>query len=198
MRAVVFHGRGSSPDKVDWLISPLEKFGLSVTAPQIKDVADAYEAGASLLPLEVAAGHSMGGTAALLLAARNPGKVKCVISVAGPVDRRLQLQWLESRGDKFSKRLANELASLGHVLDETSPSRYIGPGMPPVLYIRGERDEIVPRSHVDILVGLADKFNFHVDVVEIAGMGHTPKSDDEKEKIARVITNFLEKYLRTP
>ncbi len=196
MRAIVYHGRGSSPEKVDWLIKPLRDLGYEVAAPTIRDVSDAYEAGLSLLPVDVAAGHSMGGTAALLLAARNPGMVGCVISVAGPVDRRLQLQWLESKGDKFSKRLANELAALGPLLDETSPSRYIGRGMPPVLYIRGERDDVVPRAHVDVLVGLAEKFGFPVDVVEIAGMGHTPKGDEEREKVARVIANFVEKCPR--
>ncbi|MEZ0248405.1 MAG: alpha/beta hydrolase-fold protein [Thermoproteus sp.] len=197
MRAIVYHGRGSSPDRVDWLVEPIRALGYEVVAPNIRDVADAYEAGLSALPVAISAGHSMGGTAALLLAARNPGKVGCVVSVAGPVDRRLQLQWLESKGDKFSKRLANELAALGSQLDETSPSRYIGPGMPPVLYIRGERDDVVPRAHVDILVGLADKFGFRVDVVEISGMGHTPKTDDEREKIARVIANFVEKCPKT-
>lgn len=181
---------------MDWLIKPLRDLGYEVAAPTIRDVSDAYEAGLSLLPVDVAAGHSMGGTAALLLAARNPGMVGCVISVAGPVDRRLQLQWLESKGDKFSKRLANELAALGPLLDETSPSRYIGRGMPPVLYIRGERDDVVPRAHVDVLVGLAEKFGFPVDVVEIAGMGHTPKGDEEREKVARVIANFVEKCPR--
>jgi Dipeptidyl aminopeptidases/acylaminoacyl-peptidases len=116
------------------------------------------------------------------------------VSVAGPVDRRLQLRWLEGKGDRLSKRLAHELAALGSQLDETSPSRYIGQGMPPVLYIRGDRDDVVPRAHVDVLIGLADKFGFHVDVVEIAGMGHTPRSDEEREKVAKVIANFVEKY----
>jgi dipeptidyl aminopeptidase/acylaminoacyl peptidase len=198
MKAIAYHGRGSSPEKIDWLIEPLRGLGYEVVAPAIRDVADAYEIGLSSLPVDVAAGHSMGGTAALLLAARNSGKVGCVVSVAGPVDRRLQLQWLESRGDKFSKRLAHELAALGSQLDETSPSRYIGQGMPPVLYIRGDRDDVVPRAHIDILVGLADKFGFHVDVVEIAGMGHTPKTDEEKEKIARVVANFVEKCAKRP
>ncbi len=198
MKAIVYHGRGSSPDKIDWLINPIRSLGYDVFAPSIRDVADAYEIGLSSLPVDIAAGHSMGGTAALLLAARNPGKVGCVISVAGPVDRRLQLQWLENKGDKFSKRLANELAALGPQLDETSPSRYIGQGMPPILYIRGERDDVVPRAHVDLLVGLADKFGFSVDVVEISGMGHTPRNDEEREKIARIIANFVEKCPRRP
>ena len=79
----------------------------------------------------------MGGTVALLLAANNPGSVKCVVAVAAPVDRRLQLQYLLQSDDPYLKRLANHLASLGSRLELTSPSRFIGSGMPPVLYIRG-------------------------------------------------------------
>ncbi|MBP1448715.1 MAG: prolyl oligopeptidase family serine peptidase [Thermoproteus sp.] len=198
MKSVVYHGRGSSPDKIDWLIAPIREAGFEVVVPNIREVADAYEAGIRELPVDLAAGHSMGGTAALLLAARNPGKVGCVVAVAGPVDRRLQLQWLEGRGDKYSKRLANELASLGPQLDETSPSRYIGQGMPPVLYIRGERDDLVPRAHVDVLVGLADKFGFRVDIVEVRGMGHVPKFEEERRKIADVVKNFLSNCPRRP
>lgn len=199
MKAIAYHGRGSSPDRIDWLVSAIREAGVEVVVtPNIRDVADAYEAGARELPVDVAAGHSMGGTAALLLAARNPGSVKCVIAVAAPVDRRLQLQWLENKGDRYSKHLANELAALGPQLDATSPSRYIGPGMPPVLYIRGDRDDVVPRAHVDILVGLADKFNFPVDVVEIQGMGHTPKSEQERQAVKNAVVNFLASCLKKP
>lgn len=55
----------------------------------------------------------MGGTVALLLAANNPGSVKCVVAVAAPVDRRLQLLYLLQSDDPYLKRLANHLASLG-------------------------------------------------------------------------------------
>ncbi|MFZ8807667.1 MAG: alpha/beta fold hydrolase [Pyrobaculum sp.] len=101
-KAVAFHGYRSSPSNIQWLTQPLWEAGFGVAAPVIRDVEDGYEAGLRELPVEVAAGHSMGGTVALLLAARNPGSVKCVVAVAAPVDRRLQLQYLLQSEDPIS------------------------------------------------------------------------------------------------
>jgi dipeptidyl aminopeptidase/acylaminoacyl peptidase len=165
--------------------------GFEVAAPTFRDVEDGYEAGLRELPVEVAAGHSMGGTVALLLAARNPGSVKCVVAVAAPVDRRLQLQYLLQSDDPYLRKLANHLASLGSKLELTSPSRYIGSNMPPVLYIRGSEDHVVPRTHIDILAGLSDKFNFPLEVVEVPGMGHAPQTEEQLRKIAEAVTRFV-------
>ena len=190
-KAVAFHGYRSSPQNIQWLTQPLVEAGFEVVAPAYREVEDGYEAGLRELPVEVAAGHSMGGTVALLLAAKNPGSVKCVVAVAAPVDRRLQLQYLLQSDDPYLKKLANQLTSLGNKLELTSPSRYIGSGMPPVLYVRGSEDRVVPRTHIDILAGLSDKFNFPLEVVEVPGMGHTPKTEEQLRKIAEAVTRFV-------
>jgi len=101
------------------------------------------------------------------------------------------LQWLLERGDKT----ANDLMSLGSQIEETSPSRFIRPGMPPVLYIRGGKDELIPRTHVDVLVSLADKFNFPVEVFEIDDMGHAPGEEDIA-KISQIIKEFIYRYFK--
>jgi len=188
---VAFHGYRSSPQNIQWLTQPLLEVGFEVAAPTFRDVEDGYEAGLRELPVEVVAGHSMGGTVALLLAAKNPGSVKCVVAVAAPVDRRLQLQYLLQSDDPYLKRLANHLASLGSRLELTSPSRFIGSGMPPVLYIRGSEDRVVPRTHIDILAGLSDKFNFPLEVVEVPGMGHSPQTEEQLRKIAEAVARFV-------
>lgn len=193
-KAVAFHGYRSSPENIGWLIAPLREAGFNVVTPVIRDVDDGYEEGLKELPADVVAGHSMGGTVALLLAARNPGSVKCVIAVASPVDRRLQLQYLLQSEDPYLKKLANNLASLGNKLEQTSPSRFIGNGMPPVLYIRGSEDRVVPRTHVDILAGLSDRFNFPLEVVEIEGMAHSPQREDHVAAVADAVKKFVAKY----
>jgi dipeptidyl aminopeptidase/acylaminoacyl peptidase len=190
-KAVAFHGYKSSPQNIQWLTQPLLEAGFEVVAPAYREVEDGYEAGLKVLPVDVAAGHSMGGTVALLLAAKNPGSKKCVVAVAAPVDRRLQLQYLLQSDDPYLRKLANHLASLGSKLELTSPSRFIGSGMPPVLYIRGSEDRVVPRTHVDILAGLSDKFNFPLEVVEVPGMGHTPQTEEQLRKIAEAVTRFI-------
>jgi dipeptidyl aminopeptidase/acylaminoacyl peptidase len=95
------------------------------------------------------------------------------------------------------KKLANHLASLGGKLEQTSHSRYIGNGMPPVLYIRGSADNVVPRIHVDILAGLSDKFNFPLEVVEIEGMGHSPQREEHVNRIADAVKKFVGKCSST-
>ncbi|ACB39841.1 alpha/beta hydrolase [Pyrobaculum neutrophilum] len=192
-KALAFHGYRSSPSNIQWLTRPLADAGFDVVTPHVREVEDGYEAGLRELPAAVAAGHSMGGTVALLLAARNPGAVKCVVAVAAPVDRRLQMQYMLQSGDAYLRRLANELASLGSKLDQTSPSRFIGPGMPPVLYIRGTEDRVVPRTHVDILAGLSDKFNFPLEVVEVPGMGHSPQGEELQGRVASAVLKFVER-----
>jgi dipeptidyl aminopeptidase/acylaminoacyl peptidase len=194
-KAVAFHGYKSSPQNIQWLTQPLSEAGFEVVAPAIRDVEDGYEAGLRELPVDVAAGHSMGGTVALLLAARNPGSVKCVVAVAAPVDRRLQLQYLLQSDDPHLKKLGNQLASLGSKLELTSPSRFIGSGMPPVLYIRGSEDRVVPRTHIDILAGLSDKFNFPLEVVEVEGMDHAPRTEEHRRKVAEAILSFVKRCI---
>jgi len=196
-KALVFHGFRSSPANVQWLAEPLRGLGLEVVAPQIREVEDGYEAGIRELPVVVAAGHSMGGTVALLLVAKNPGLVKCVVAVAAPVDRRLQLQYMSQSDNPYLRRLANELMALGNKLELTSPSRYIGNGMPPVLYIRGSNDDVVPRTHIDILAGLSDRFNFPLEVVEVEGMGHTPKEEAHIRQVAEAIVKFVSKCTKS-
>lgn len=189
-KALAFHGYGSSPANIGWLVTPLEKLGFRVVAPNIREVEDGYESGLKELPVAVAAGHSMGGTVALLLAAKNPGSVGCVIAVAAPVDRRLQLQYMLQSDSPYLKKLANRLMSMEGKLEQTSPSRFIGPNMPPVLYIRGTNDDVVPRTHVDILAGLSDRFNFPLEVAEIEGMGHSPTSEEHFKKIGEAVAKF--------
>ncbi|MFN7106391.1 MAG: alpha/beta hydrolase family protein [Pyrobaculum sp.] len=190
-KALAFHGYKSSPANIQWLVDILKEVGLDVIAPSYRDVEEGYEAGLKELPVAIAAGHSLGGTVAMLIAARNPGAVGCVIAVGSPVDRRLQLQYLLQSENPYLRRIANELAALGSRLEQTSPSRYINSKMPPVLYIRGSSDWVVPRVHVDILVGLSDRFNFPLEVTEVDGMEHTPQSVEHLEKIREVVAKFV-------
>ncbi|MFN3804070.1 MAG: alpha/beta hydrolase [Pyrobaculum sp.] len=189
-KALAFHGYKSSPANIQWLVDILKEAGFDVRAPSYREVEEGYEAGLRELPVAVAAGHSLGGTVAMLLAARNPGAVGCVIAVGSPVDRRLQLQYLLQSENSQLRRIANELAALGSRLEQTSPSRFINGKMPPVLYIRGSDDWVVPRAHVDILAGLSDRFNFPLEVAEVDKMEHAPQAG-HLEKIREVVARFV-------
>ena len=186
-RALAFHGRGSSPERIRWLVEALEAAGLRVEAPSYREVDEGYAIAASRLPLAVVAGHSMGGTVAMLVAARHPDSVRCAISIAGPVDRLEQLRYVRARG---LAELARELEALGEErLAETSPIRYLGPRTPPILYIWGDRDDVVPRLHLDLLRDAARRLGFRLVDVVVEGMGHVPRGH-HLGLVKRIVAEF--------
>ncbi len=193
MLALLFHGKGSSPEKINWLTRPFKNMGFRVEAPKIDEVADGVSIGSKIIENErdpvITGGHSMGGTVALLLAAKYPKKVKCVVAVAAPVDRVLQLKWLE-KGEEGSVRrmLYNDIVARLSMrdLEESSPIRYINGEYPPVIYIRGSADDIVPAEHLELLKRKANEYGFRVIELVIEGMGHTPRSQHVK-----VIESFI-------
>ncbi len=146
MLALLFHGKGSSPEKINWLTRPFRNMGFKVEAPKIDEVADGFSIGSRIIENEnnpvITGGHSMGGTVALLLAAK--------------------------------------------YLEESSPIRYINGEYPPVIYIRGSVDDIVPVEHLELLKRKANEYGFKVIELTIEGMGHTPRSQHVK-----VIEGFI-------
>lgn len=194
MKALVFHGRGSSPEKINWLIKPLKEAGLEVIAPPIMEVEDGLEIGSKIIKSErdsvITAGHSMGGTVALLLATRFPSHVKCSIVVSAPVDRLLQLKYLEEGAEGTLRRSIYEELRRKYPRDEyfieTSPINYINESTPPILYIWGTADDVVPRNQLTALESRAAKL---VKVI-VNGMTHTPRSQHLNE-INNAVRQFL-------
>jgi len=193
-RALAFHGRGSTPDRIRWLIDALEAAGLVVEAPSYGEVDEGYRIAVSRLPIDVVAGHSMGGTVAMLLAAKHPDEVRCVISIAGPVDRLEQLRYMKERG---LNRLASEVEALGiEKLIETSPIKYLSERTPPILYIWGDRDDIVPITHLQMLRDAAKRLGFRLVDVVVEGMGHVPRGH-QLGLVKRIVTEFAAGCIRT-
>ncbi|MEM1860311.1 MAG: S9 family peptidase, partial [Metallosphaera sp.] len=90
MHSIVLHGKGSSPSKVEWLSVPLKRFG-TVEVPNFDyDVEQGLEI-VLKTDFQLIAGHSRGGTVALLAGARRGVPV---IAVSAPTDRLLQLEHL--------------------------------------------------------------------------------------------------------
>jgi len=193
MLALLFHGKGSSPEKINWLTRPFREMGFRVETPRIIEVADGVAAGSRIIEDEgdgvIVGGHSMGGSVALILAAKYPSKVKCSVVVAAPVDRVLQLKWLERGGEGSVRRaLYNDIVSrlTMREVEETSPIRYISGNYPPVIYIRGSADDIVPIDHLELLRRKSNELGFRLIELTIEGMGHTPRSQH-----VRVIEDFI-------
>ncbi|QKR00261.1 prolyl oligopeptidase family serine peptidase [Metallosphaera tengchongensis] len=190
MLSLVLHGRGSSPDKVDWLAQPLKRFG-DVKVPQFEyDVEDGLRVALSM-NFDIIAGHSRGGTIALLAAAK---KGVPVIAVSAPSDRLLQLSHLSKFPEgSEQRRLYSFLSSVPQEkLVETSPVTYSS-CLRDVLLIHGEHDEVVPKEHSELLCKEVRSKGNKCELV-ILEMRHSPPKHMYGE-ISKVIQAWVEKTL---
>lgn len=188
MEIFVLHGKHSSPEKVSWLSKPLKKFG-NVQVPffdfEIKQGLEILKG----KEIDCIAGHSRGGTAALLAA--EIMNIKCVIAVSAPIDRIYQMNYLCKFGeDTIQHKLCLELRALPEEeLKETSPI-YMLDKLDNVLIIHGDSDEIVPLWHSKTLYERLNGLGRNVRLEIIKGMKHTPMRS-QYSYIEKIITEFM-------
>ncbi|MEM0169460.1 MAG: prolyl oligopeptidase family serine peptidase [Metallosphaera sp.] len=188
MKSIVLHGKGSSPHKVEWLSNPLRTFGQVDTPDFDYDVEEGLRIVLSK-EFDLIAGHSRGGTVALLAGAK---KGLPVIAVSAPTDRLLQLEHLskfptESEQGKLYKYLStfpNER------LIETSPITY-AKDLRNVLLIHGEKDEVVPKIHSEVLCEKVKESGNRCDFV-VLEMRHSPPKH-LYNKIERIVLEWVKR-----
>ncbi len=141
MKILALHGKGSDPAKIAWLISPLKIFG-DVDAPYVDIEANEFLKSYLKTEYDIVAGHSRGGTYALLYSAF---KGKPVIAVSSPSDRLKQSEYLKGfQPGTVQKRLYEDLQKIQkEYLAETSPINYADK-IKNALLIHGSEDDIVP------------------------------------------------------
>jgi len=186
MKCLVLHGKNSSPEKIRWLTEPISKFA-EVNAPYVEQEVEEIVSRFKDDRYECVAGHSRGGTAALILGSLM--KAEYVIAVSSPTDRNMQLEYLSMfEKGTVQSRLYKDLSVLKN-LDKTSPINYANQLVnSKVLLIYGEKDEIVPLDHgrkmCDLLKGNSCNF------VIIPGMKHSPAGHQIGE-LSKIIEDFL-------
>jgi Dipeptidyl aminopeptidases/acylaminoacyl-peptidases len=186
MRSLVLHGKGSSPEKVSWLWEPLKEFGNVEVPPFDYSVEEGLQL-ALRESFDLVAGHSRGGTIALLAGAK---KGRPVIAVSAPTDRILQLEHLYNRRDlPGSKELYQYLSSIPvEVLRETSPVNHSSL-LKDVLLIHGIRDEVVPAEHSKILCEKVREMGNRCTLL-LLDMRHSPPAH-LYSKIRQIIQDWI-------
>ncbi|MBW9142029.1 MAG: prolyl oligopeptidase family serine peptidase [Candidatus Aramenus sp.] len=188
MISLVLHGKGSSPDKVTWLSDPLKEFGQVLAPPFDYEVREGVERALSL-SFDLIAGHSRGGTIALVVGAL---KGKPVIAVSAPTDRVKQLEYL-SKFPEGTLQYRNYL-DLSKVPSEElvkySPIKY-AEKLKKVLLIHGKNDEVVLPSHS---VELCERVKENGGYCELhlLEMRHSPPAHAFRE-----IKEIVVKWVRT-
>lgn len=91
--------------------------------------------------------------------------------------------WMGSRSDRM------ELAK------RVSPMTYVRGGLPPILTIHGDVDNIVPYQHALDLHAKLDEAGVVNKIHTVPGKGHGNFSPDEQQEIFRVIRDFLGQHV---
>ncbi len=182
----------------------MKSLNLEVIAPTYKDFEDGLNKIRELLEgtndRYIIAGHSMGGTIALLTAS-TMDRIACAISVSGPTDRLAQIKWLLS-GEPGSvrRRTYEELVRIDsrqvteEFLTKTSPINYLRPNLPPMLLIHGTNDELVNIRQVEDYYERAKSLGNVIELIRVEGMPHTPRGGKDIRVIAKAIESFVRKY----
>ena len=186
MHSIVLHGKGSSPSKVEWLSVPLKRFG-TVEVPNFDyDVEQGLEI-VLKTDFQLIAGHSRGGTVALLAGARRGVPV---IAVSAPTDRLLQLEHLSKfPEDSEQGKLYRYLSSFPREkLLETSPIAHAS-SLRNILLIHGKGDDVVPIIQSERLCDKVREAGNSCEIVKL-NMRHSPPKHLYGE-IENVIVNWV-------
>ncbi|ALU12770.1 hypothetical protein EYM_07330 [Ignicoccus islandicus DSM 13165] len=182
---MTFHGYGSSPSRIKWLIEAFEELEIDVTAPKLpQPLVKAYEYVKTLgLDADAFSGHSMGGALSLILAAQ---RSKPAIAVAPPTDLSFQLEYM--RRTPSLKKIYDEIASLVKIEEMVRLSPMNFRYEKPVLIIHGTDDKVVP---IEQSIQFCKKIP-KCKLVEINGMSHTPRKEEEITILKKSIREFVE------
>ena len=131
----------------------------------IKELRARYNPGKVLLT-----GGSMGGTSALIFAARNAALIDGVYALCPATDTA---EIFPSFSDQFLKSYGGSPTEVPEVYRERSSRHYADElsGLP-VAIIHGDEDALLPVSHSRILVESLRTQNARLQYVEIEGCGH--------------------------
>lgn len=102
--------------------------------------------------------------------------------LSGPNARSYAVQWVGSAKNRED------------IARAVSPLTYVRPGLPPVLSIHGDKDQIVPYSHNSRLHEALTKAGTSSELFTVPGGGHGNFKPDERAKIYVKIREFLAKH----
>jgi dipeptidyl aminopeptidase/acylaminoacyl peptidase len=99
--------------------------------------------------------------------------------IAGPNLKNYAAMWMGS------------MPNAAEVAKSVSPLTYVRAGLPPIITIHGDKDDVVPYSHATRLKTALDKVNVPNKLVTIPGGGHGMFTPQQYETAYEEIWKFL-------
>lgn len=195
---------------VDYRLAPKNRFPAAVSDVKsalkyLKDHAQELKIDAKRIAV---IGSSAGGHLALMLAtttqdidsikassSSNPTPIRAAVSIAGPTDLSAPLpHQSELVVESF---IGKKRAEAPELCREASPIVFVNRNSSPILFIHGDRDEIVPyKQSVDMLAA-CKKAGVVSELVTLHNRGHADGGDPkENEAAIRTMVNFLAQNLK--
>lgn len=101
--------------------------------------------------------------------------------------------------EKLSHLLGGHPTEKPELARKLSPIKHLGPNMPPILLIHGERDQVLPISQSDLFLEKAKIFETEVNLLRVRGAAHSLQGKSITPKIEvvnRQVSSFVLGHLK--
>ncbi|HEY8004399.1 MAG TPA: S9 family peptidase, partial [Phenylobacterium sp.] len=140
-------------------------------------------------------GASYGGYAALAGAALDPGVYRCAVSVAGPADMPIFVEWARDHSgldaERYWERFMGGQKAGDASLAQISPARHVDKVTAPVLLIHGKDDTVVPLEQSRIMANALKRAGKPVDLVILDSTDHWLTRGDTRLAMLKATVDFL-------
>ncbi|MBH5322172.1 alpha/beta hydrolase family protein [Aurantiacibacter sediminis] len=142
-------------------------------------------------------GSSYGGFAAVWGVIRNPEIYRCAASWAGVMHFERQLNHdrdylFGQNARRWRERVDGDQTDFD--LDDVSPAVQVERLTRPVLLAHGQRDNTVPFSQYQLMVGRAERADVLLETLALEGSGHNFFSRADEETYHRTLLDFLAEH----
>ncbi len=142
-------------------------------------------------------GWSFGGYAALMTALENPGRYRCVVSIAGVTHPHLLQSSLRKSDGAARRRAVKDLLPDGDEIQQGSALKRADEMTAPVLLLHGDLDKNVDIDHSERLASALERADKPVEFVEYEDEDHGIRTKQANTiDLLQRVGDFLERHLR--
>lgn len=141
-------------------------------------------------------GASFGAYSALMLAARQPQRIRCAVGLAGVYDLKMMYKKGDIKDDAYGRNyLQRVIGRSDEELAANSPTMLAASIKAPVFLAHGERDERTPIAQANAMRAALVAAGRPPQWMSVAGEGHGFYNDDNSAAFYRALEDFLKKNI---